>query len=198
LIAPPRFPSSNDVYLPPTGRKLKLGQVPRYLIERKTKWQVEQERKEKERQVRKDGGGPGLVLMSEQERLSIIDSLKKGLESTNNELNRLPLILKNQHQRDRKRELEGRLEQLEADIEKFSRNQKIWIAEDSNPAGQYAEQASVMAANAQAVSKAQSTAQTADNRRRSMGGSRLNPLASTGDNAGGSAEENISRWLLKR
>lgn len=130
--------------------------------------------------MRRDGGRPGLVLMSTEERQAIIDSLKRGLDSTQNELNRLPLIIKNQHQRERKREMENRLEQLEADIEKFSRNQKIWIAEHSDPTREYVDRANSMVSAAAAAESMSQSAVTVTNRRKCMGGSQLNPLTGGG------------------
>lgn len=80
-----------------------------------------------------------MILMSPEERQNIINGLKDCLNQTQNDYNRMPIVIKNENQRVRKRELEDKIEKLENDIEKFSRNEKIWIKADSS-AQEYAAQ----------------------------------------------------------
>ncbi|KAA6396836.1 MAG: hypothetical protein EZS28_007634, partial [Streblomastix strix] len=67
------------------------GKVPAYIIERrKLKQAVEELKKlEAERNAR-----PGLMLLSEQERLDTLDTLTKKHDLINTELNHLPIAMK--------------------------------------------------------------------------------------------------------
>jgi hypothetical protein len=54
----PKFPCSNTVVLPASTRKLKAGQLPKYLVSRKAGWAAERAAKLEEEQMKRDGYFP--------------------------------------------------------------------------------------------------------------------------------------------
>jgi hypothetical protein len=64
---------------------------------------------------------PGTRLMGEQERLETLADLKQARNSTNAQLERMPLSLRSVRIAEQKQELENKLTRLERAIETFSR-----------------------------------------------------------------------------
>jgi hypothetical protein len=72
-------------------------------------------------------GAPGLTLMSEVERLMIVEGLEGNAERIKSELQRLPITLKSKRLQDKKSQLEQELAKIERDMDKFRITKKIWI-----------------------------------------------------------------------
>lgn len=101
------------------------------LVDRKEQWVNEQEEKLRKQAIKKEGGGPGLVKMSESSRQEMLEGLMKSLEITTAEVNRLPITMKTQALQRKRKELDEKLTFLDESIEKLNKAQPIWIAATS-------------------------------------------------------------------
>mmetsp|Transcript_18229 Transcript_18229/g.52353 ORF Transcript_18229/g.52353 Transcript_18229/m.52353 type:complete len:310 (+) Transcript_18229:92-1021(+) len=108
-----------------TAKHANYGHVPQYLIRRQGELLAEKTRK---MELTNPECPPGMVLVPETERLKTLDSLKATAEGLRNELRRFPLAVTTVTQRQRKHDLEKKLEEQESAIEIFSKD-KVYIYE---------------------------------------------------------------------
>ena len=132
LTAEPKYPSSNDVFIKPVNRKLKAGQLPKYLMERKAKWASEHLSKLHDDEIIQMGGKPGYSLMTDAERQVISDGLEMRAEEVRKELLKLPITLKSRRAQEKKADLDKQLMQIEEDLARFSGSTKIWVPQVQN------------------------------------------------------------------
>lgn len=118
---------ARDVSSKDRQEKSRIGKVPKYLEERKAHWELQaQERKRIEDEEKCPAG---MYLLSENERLETLDSLKASLEDAATELHRVPLTSDTLRARKRREELEQRIEEIESAIGVFSK-EKVYIKND--------------------------------------------------------------------
>ncbi|KAG5463465.1 MAG: calmodulin-binding-domain-containing protein, partial [Olpidium bornovanus] len=105
-------------------RKPDYGRPPEYLVKRKAE-AAEARRKlaaeaEQAAEAAGGGGGGGLVLLPEEERVAVLDGLKKNWERLNTDYQKLSLTVDTVPKIARKVNMESQLKRLEDDIQKFS------------------------------------------------------------------------------
>lgn len=117
----PRTPGPVYVYKPDYGR------TPEYVVRRKAEQDHEYQRRLE--QLQQDGGGvendelsdaPGLVQLPEDERLNVLEGLKRNWEKLNTDYQKLSLTVDTVPKIARKVNMESQLKRLEEDIQKFS------------------------------------------------------------------------------
>jgi len=96
-----------------------LGEVPKYLKQRQQEWKYEAAAKKEEEKNRDIP--PGHILMSEQERVETLNTLKRNYDSLVEELNRIPIRMDTIRVRDQKIKLENQFAKLEQAMRVFSR-----------------------------------------------------------------------------
>ncbi|XP_061117436.1 enkurin domain-containing protein 1 [Conger conger] len=111
---------------PPTSSQ--KGRVPQYLEERKEQWRREAE--DKRRNTPDPSIPPGHTLMSEQERLETLESLKDTQQSLVKDLLSLPVRVDTLSVRTRRTQLDRKLSEVEEAIKIFSRD-RVYIKIDS-------------------------------------------------------------------
>lgn len=100
------------------------GEIPKYLTARKLEWQKAKE--EEEKIALASCGPPGHVLLKEDERLAMLESLETDVAAQYNELSTLPLTVRTLKMKKRKEEIEGKILELEEAIAVFSKP-KVFI-----------------------------------------------------------------------
>ncbi|KAI9204738.1 calmodulin-binding-domain-containing protein [Polychytrium aggregatum] len=100
-------------------RKLRLGQVPKYLIERKMVW-ADQELQRLE-SLKKEEVPEGMIQISDFQRTETLRHLQRRKQSLVAELNNLPVILETLRMKKKKQEIETELEETDHAIDTFSK-----------------------------------------------------------------------------
>lgn len=104
-----------------------FGKVPNYIERIKSEMKVTEEKREEARAKAKMP--PGTRLMTEDERIQTLEELQKQKQSISELLFSLPLSLKTDALKNRKRELEAKLLEIERAVTTFSRK-VVYIKED--------------------------------------------------------------------
>jgi hypothetical protein len=98
----------------------KTGRMPKYLVNRKEKWRLADEKREREKP---DPDCPtGQVRLSEDERLGLLKAVEERTRQLIDETNRLPVRSDTMRSRNRRKEMEDELSRLEDEIRKYSRH----------------------------------------------------------------------------
>lgn len=108
----------------PPQRNRNFGRIPRYLLERKEQWALEEE--ERRRNMPDPDCPPGMMLLAEDERLRTLDVLQKSLVQARQQMNALPLRIETPSQIRRKDALEAKLHEIEDAIKVFDRT-KVYV-----------------------------------------------------------------------
>jgi len=95
------------------------GKVPQYLLERKVELALEAD--QKRAAIKKQDAPDGMTVMSEEDRLRTLQSLRENGDKIVNELNMFPLTVDTFSQRQRKSLLENKLKQIDQAFVIFSR-----------------------------------------------------------------------------
>ncbi|KAH7821537.1 putative Calmodulin-binding [Monocercomonoides exilis] len=103
-----------------------FGKVPEYLEQRKRLKEAEDNLRRIEEET---AAPPGLVLLSEEERLDTLMNLHAAREDVNTQINKLPIAVKTQASEKRRLELEDRLKEIDENIKAFSK-EKVYIKVD--------------------------------------------------------------------
>jgi hypothetical protein len=107
------------------ARHAEFGHVPEYLVKRN----AEALQHKAEQLERQDADcPPGMVRVSEEERVKTLDMVRAGAEVTRNELRKFPLTMSSMAMRNRRAQLEDKLKEQEAAIEIFQKD-KVYIYE---------------------------------------------------------------------
>lgn len=130
---PPKYLSSQNVFVPPSGRKLSLGQIPKYLVDRKIKLIEEEERKREEQIKQKTGYKDGMRLMTEEERTLKIDKLAKDLEAAHKKLKRIQHPIRTRADYDLKVNTEEEINAIEKELDALSKQKLVWLPIDQSP-----------------------------------------------------------------
>ncbi|KAJ8396790.1 hypothetical protein AAFF_G00013890 [Aldrovandia affinis] len=140
ILTPPRKPRASYAFtkngdkqlLEPSGlvpkyvNKKDYGQTPEYLQQRKEEERRAQE--EYKKYVRECLSQEATKQLSEEERLSTLQGLKKNWEEMNHRYQCLSIIMDTIPKRTRKEKLEVQMKQLERDIDLMETHQTIYIA----------------------------------------------------------------------
>lgn len=127
---PPKYPTSETVYLPPTNRTLPKGELPLYLLRRKQDLVDQQERKMKSDLRKVSGYKDGHRLLTADERSEIVKLLEKEMD----EIRRAMRQVANARTRkdyDKKCDFESRIEAIENQLDKLSTPGPIWVKDES-------------------------------------------------------------------
>ena len=100
------------------------GKVPRYL--QKFKQVKEEEKKQKEIEKENAKIPAGCRLMGEEERLVMLDDLKKTAKDLESQIMKMPLTMKTMAIQKRKQDLEDQLDKVNKNIALFSR-QTVYV-----------------------------------------------------------------------
>ncbi|KAJ3295352.1 hypothetical protein HK104_002769 [Borealophlyctis nickersoniae] len=114
---PQRTPKSPEVK--EVGRKTRIGEIPKYLVDRKVQW-AEQE-KNRLLKLEDQKIPSGMMIMPENERLETLRFLQQSREEFMEELSKFPVIVELPSMKRRKAEIEKRLGEVEAAVDLFSR-----------------------------------------------------------------------------
>lgn len=121
-MLPPKRSTEDDFDKNPKHEE--FGRIPRYLEERKAKWEWE---KEVARRNEPDPMcPPGMKQMPEDERVSTLEILKQNKEITLQKFRNLPFVIETPSMIRKKNELESKLTEIENAINLFSRP-KVYI-----------------------------------------------------------------------
>ncbi|NXY84602.1 ENKUR protein, partial [Alcedo cyanopectus] len=104
--------------------KKDYGVIPKYLIERKE--EMKRAQKEYEEHLKESAMKP----LSDEERKSILQGLKKNWDEVYHAFQRLPLQVDTIPKKMYKEKLESQMKHLEHDIEVFEKHKVIYIADD--------------------------------------------------------------------
>ena len=104
-----------------------FGKVPEYLCKIKTEMKMTQEKREEARA--KARMPPGTRLMTENERVNTLEELQRQKREVSESLFSLPLSMKTEALKGKKRELEAKLVEIERAINTFSRK-VVYIKDD--------------------------------------------------------------------
>ena len=104
-----------------------FGRVPLYIHKRKQELADAKQRRREEKQREKLA--PGMVLMSDEERLKTVALLETNEKSIVDELRNMPLRVETHSLIEKQRELHEKLEEIEQALKLF-RRQKVYIKAD--------------------------------------------------------------------
>ena len=105
--------------------------VPEYLS--KVKAEVDEEyeaiQRAREEEAAKEVTGPKMRLLPEEERLTLVEGLKKQWEEVNRHYQTISLAMHTTSQKQAKEKDEARLAEIEKDIERLSKKE-VWVYDD--------------------------------------------------------------------
>jgi hypothetical protein len=110
-----------------SGIHEEFGRVPRYLEERKARW--EEEDAERRRRMPDPNCPPGMTVMTEAERQQTLDMLQNSREEALQQLRRMPFVIETPSLRKKQDFLEGKLRELDNALAIFSKP-KVYVAKD--------------------------------------------------------------------
>jgi len=122
-----KFPLDQSGLTPIYVRKKEFGSVPSYIISRKE--ESKRAREEYEAYMNEYFKKGALRSMSEQERASILDGLKRNWDELHQQYQSLSVVIDTIPKRMKKEKLENEMKTLEKDIELLQRHQLIYIAD---------------------------------------------------------------------
>ncbi|KAI9348622.1 calmodulin-binding-domain-containing protein [Obelidium mucronatum] len=110
-----------------TARSTKMGELPKYLVDRKLEWaEREQQRLEA---LKKECIPKGMKLLPDEERLETLAFLEETQQKLLNELSQFGLIVETTKLKNKRSMLENKLNEIEEAIGVFSRK-KVYVNED--------------------------------------------------------------------
>ncbi|XP_071416203.1 enkurin [Pithys albifrons albifrons] len=109
-------------------KKKDYGATPKYVTRRNE--EIKREEKEYEASVAEELKKRAMKQLSDEEKTSVLQALKKKWEETNREFQCLPVLTDTRYKRMHKAELELKLKQLEHDIEALEKHKGIYIANE--------------------------------------------------------------------
>ncbi|KAM7369686.1 hypothetical protein PAMP_010990 [Pampus punctatissimus] len=116
----------NSGLVPKYIKKKDYGEVPEYLLQRNEDEQRAQE--EYDKFVKEQTNQGAMSHLSDEERQSILERLKKNWDKLHHEYQGLPLVTDTLSKKSRKKRLEEEMEKLENDINLFERFKTIYIS----------------------------------------------------------------------
>ncbi|RKO89129.1 calmodulin-binding-domain-containing protein [Blyttiomyces helicus] len=117
----PRTPRTPD--LKQTERKTKMGEIPKYLVDRKMEWATKE--RERLKKLEEQKIPPGMMVMPEQERLETLKFLEQNRDTILSDMGRFPVVIETTSMKRRKAELDEKLRETEAAVEVFSRGEVL-------------------------------------------------------------------------
>ncbi|KAJ3417043.1 Enkurin domain-containing protein 1 [Chytridiales sp. JEL 0842] len=114
------------------GRQTPLGELPKYLVDRKVEWAD----REKERlfQLEQQKIPKGMKLITEDERLETLEFLEETQKQLLHSLSQFGLVVESMTLKKKRAELEKKLEEIESAIEIFSRP-KVFVQDSEEDLG---------------------------------------------------------------
>ncbi|KAJ8375867.1 hypothetical protein SKAU_G00064470 [Synaphobranchus kaupii] len=116
----------NSGLVPKYVNKKGYGQIPEYLQQRKVKERKAQE--EYDEYVREHLRQGAMKQLSDEERQSTLQGLKKNLEQMYHQYQCLSIVIDTIPKRNRKEKLESQMKEVEKDIDLVERHKTIYIA----------------------------------------------------------------------
>ena len=113
------------VITPPTGKKADYGKVPAYILARKEEMQKEVEQRKLEEANRDIP--PGMIRMSEEDRLKTLALLAENKEKIEDQIRRLPLRIETLSQKEKQQTLFTKIQEIDDAVKVFSRT-PVYIA----------------------------------------------------------------------
>jgi len=110
-----------------SGKHEEFGRVPQYLVNRKQRWEEEQE--EMRRRQPDPNCPPGMRLMPEQERLETLEILQNSRGEVLQQLQKMPFVIETPSLKKKQEMLESKLREIENALGIFSK-QKVFVARD--------------------------------------------------------------------
>lgn len=130
---PPKYPTSETVYLPPSNRTLPKGELPSYLLRRKQDLIEKQERKMKNDLRKVPGFKDGHRLLTPDERLDIVRLLEKDMDDIRKAIRQVSTV-RTRKDYELKCEFESRIEAIENQLDKMSTPGPVWVKDEPEQA----------------------------------------------------------------
>ncbi|KAJ1564967.1 Enkurin domain-containing protein 1 [Nowakowskiella sp. JEL0078] len=102
------------------SRKTKIGQIPKYLLDRKLKWAEEIE--ERERLMLQEKIPPGTILLIDEERIKALTLLRDAHSKSLTSLSRFPITVETPKYKRKRTELEQQILKLETLIAEYDKS----------------------------------------------------------------------------